>query len=298
MKTYRLRDPKRGVLGPLGYEAVRDLIRTGAVDTEVQISTGDGPFAGMATFNEFRFFTDRRLAGTAGKGDLSQLSFMTLLYRLHRQRANGRLEVERGEEYKVVFLEDGAPAYITSNHPRERFGQFLLGQGLIDQHELRMALETMHVDNNRLAATILRMGLLEGPDLYTALREQQIERLTQLCRWRTGHYIYTTESRHSGDRVQLGIDVHHLLLTAARQFTDGELIERLRPVLDKRLAVRDHSEIRAFHFGPMEQRIVHFMSGSQTGYELVNVLGTDEERRLNVLRALYLLFATDSLSVS
>lgn len=291
--TYRLRDPQRGVLGPLGFEAVRDLLRAGAINIDSQIAREDEPFRSAGGLEEFAsLMEDLQLRGG---GSLSTMGFALLLYRLHRQRATGRLELRRDRDCKLIYLDRGKPVFVRSNQPRERFGQYLLGQGLLDQHELRVALESMHVDHNHLMHTIVRLGLLDANDLEVALREQQIARLVDLCRWTDGDYDWLPEETYQGDLMPLEIDVVQLLVNASRMMTDMELSDWLAPLLSRRLCTKDPSRVSELHLGPLEQRVVYYVTGKATGVQIVNQLGVDDDQRGAVLRVLYLLQQTDNL---
>ncbi|MEO1482272.1 MAG: DUF4388 domain-containing protein [Myxococcota bacterium] len=291
--TYRLRDGDGGVVGPLGFNAVRDLLRAGAIGADAEVARGDGPFSQIKRLKEFDCIFDR--LGLRGGGSLEKMGFALLLYRLHRQRASGRLEVRRGNDYKIIYLEKGGPVFLKSNQPKERFGQYLLGQGLLDQHELRVALESMHVDQNRLVDTLLRLGLLDAGDLAVALREQQVSRLVDLCRWMDGEYDWMPDDLFEGDYMPLSIDVPQLIGQASRSLDDFELNQRLAPFLPRRLKVTHTETLGELHLGPVEKRIANHLFGKNTGVQVLNEFGVDDERRLTILRCLFLLHQTDHL---
>lgn len=293
--TYHLKDPKRGVMGPLGFDAIRDLLRAGAIGTETQVAREDEPFLELQKLEEFSSLFERM--SLRGAGSLQKMGFALLLYRLHRQRATGRLELSRDQERKVIYLEDGTPVFVSSNQPKERFGQYLLGQGLLDQHELRVALESMHVDQNRLMSTLLRLGLLDPNELANALRDQQSARLVDLCRWTDGTYEWIPDALHEHERVPLGIDVVGLLVSAARAMSAHELHGRVKALMDRRLRVKEPALIGGLGLGPMEQRVIVHLSTGPKGSELLNDLGVDDDRRQAVLRVLFLLSQTDNLTL-
>lgn len=294
--SYHLKDPKRGVMGPLGFDAIRDLLRAGAITVEAQVAREDEPFLELQKLEEFASLFERM--SMRGSGSLRKMGFALLLFRLHRQGATGRLELTRDQERKIIYLEAGRPVFVSSNQPKERFGQYLLGQGLLDQHELRVALESMHVDQNRLMSTLLRLGLLDPNELANALRDQQVARLVDLCRWTDGAYEWIPDELHEHDRVPLGIDVTGLLVTAARAMSDQELHDRVKGRLERRLRVREPSALGALGLGPMEQRVIVHLSTGPKGTELLNELGVDDDRRMAVLRVLFLLAQTDNLAAN
>jgi len=134
--------------------------------------------------------TARRITSlkeTGERWDLSGRSMVSVLGEVLYARESGLLLCERGEVRKEVYLEDGVPAFVTSNQPAELLGEQLVSDGFIARHELDLALAALSRYDGRLGEALVGMGLLHPVELVHHLSEHSRQRLLQLFEWTEGH---------------------------------------------------------------------------------------------------------------
>ncbi|MBI5508227.1 MAG: hypothetical protein HY903_05690 [Deltaproteobacteria bacterium] len=300
MSEYRLHDPEKGLIGPVRLETVKDLIAAGVVHEQVVVSKDDGPFQPISAFAEIVL---QRGPGTRAtpqptySGDLGKNTFFKVFYRFHVTHANGLLTVVRDQHRKDVYLQDGVPTYITSNIESDRLGEFLVARGFLELDELNVALQSMHDDDNRLGQTLVRLGLIEPEELLQALRTQQFLRLTELCSWEWGRYLFYDGMRFTGDKIDLQLNVPELIIQAARSLPLPRLESRLAPAVNTVVEKLPHQVIatEVLQFSAFEARVQRAVDGKRTLASIVNELGVDAEHRKAVLMVIYLLWEIDAV---
>jgi hypothetical protein len=301
VSAYRLNDPRQGVIGPISLEAVRDLMKAGVIQDDVQVSKDNGPFMPVQSFAELKGPMSREGSPKPTyAGDLGKNTFFRVFYRFHLARLTGLLTVKLEARQKEVFLEDGQPIFVASNIPEERIGEYMVRREVITRHDLDVALASMRTDGNRLGQTLIRLGLIEPPDFYAQLLAQQVDRLVDLCTWETGRYQFFQGARYDGEKYKLKLVVSDLVLRAARSMDEATLARRLLMSMDLRPRRVAHAELDrgVFPFSPMEARVLDSVDGQRTVAEIVRTAGADETRRRAALMILYLLLEVDAVAVS
>lgn len=287
--SYRLQDPKRGILGPVRLEMVRDLIATGAIDRAVLLSRDGGPFQPIDRFEELSQVVSK-VAPRSFSGDLRQRTFFNVFYELYLRRSTGKLLARRGGKQREVYLEDGNPVFIASTIESERFGQFLVERGKLDPDDLQVALQSMHSDGGRLGTTLIRLGLLEPDEVFRSLRDQQVARLVDLYMWDTGAFSYTADELYLGDKFDLALDAGELLVRAAREMPELLLVERLDPYLNHFVQLTSPIEQVELGLSALERGVMEWLDGSHTPAEIIGKLFENEKRRRAALMVIYLLW--------
>ncbi len=300
MAEYRVHDPEKGLIGPISLATLKDLVTAGVVHDGFWISRDGGPFLPVRAFAEITpppALDSSQEPRPTYSGDLGKNTFFKVFYRFHLTHATGRLVVERGEQFKEVYLQQGQPVVVNSNSESERLGNFLVVTRRLDQHELAVALNSMHTDDNRLGYTLIRLGLLEPQELFAALREQQIARLIDLCGWPTGRYAFFDGQIFAGERFDLQLSALELIILAARRLPLAELEPRLahlgalRPTWSPRRTVDlDQLKLTAF-----ERRIANTIDGRRSVTELC--AGLEGDHRRAALMVVYLLWETDAITL-
>jgi len=298
MTTYRINDPRQGVIGPVRLETVRDLVSAGVIQDDVLISKDDGSWLPVGTFGEL--FGRPSAAGpqkATYAGDLGKNSFFKVFYRFHLAHATGLLTVKDAPRQKDIYLDDGRPVFVASNVDSERLGAFLLQRGRIDTDELEVALSAMASDHNQLGMTLTRLGIMDANEVETAIAEQQIARLIDLCLWRVGQYVFFEGARYLGERVDLKIVANDLILAAVRSVDDTSLADRLHSHMNSSVARLKHSELDSgdLHLTPTEERALLLIDGQRTVGQIIQQFSDMKSRRA-ASALLYLLWEIDAAS--
>src|SRR6185369_13278877 len=124
-------------------------------------------------------------------GDLSSTSPVRLFSRLAADRETGQLVLERGAITKEIFLVDGAPEFIASNNPSERFGEYLVQQGVISPGELSMALAILPRFRGKLGDTLVGLNLLRPLEVFRYLTRQVREKMIDVFGWADGTFRFS-----------------------------------------------------------------------------------------------------------
>ncbi|OGR10415.1 MAG: hypothetical protein A2341_23105 [Deltaproteobacteria bacterium RIFOXYB12_FULL_58_9] len=299
MTDYRLHDPNRGVIGPISIETVQDLVNAGVVHDAMWVSRDGGPFLPVAAFSEISPQPANE-SSTEPKptysGDLGKNTFFKVFYRFHITHATGLLAIQATTHHKRIYLIHGQPVYVNSSLPEEKLGEYLVRKGRIERDELNVALGSMHTDDNRLGYTLIRLGLLDPPELFDALRAQQTERLVDLCTWEAGRYLYYEGITFDGEVLNLQLHVPELVIQAARGLPLDRLETRMAPHLDA-YAVPTSGQVassESLRLTAFERRVANSIDGKRTVRQIAGNLKADQRRA--AMMVLYLLWEIDALS--
>ncbi|MBN1962513.1 MAG: DUF4388 domain-containing protein [Deltaproteobacteria bacterium] len=297
MSSYRINDPRQGLIGPIKLETVRDLVSTGVIQDDVLISKDDGQWQPVTEFAEV--FGRPEPAGhrkASYIGELSKTSFFKIFSRLYFSQADGMLIVKSPPRQKEIYLEKGKPVFITSNLDAERLSALLVRQGLLSEAELKQAIAVMHEDQNHLNLTLVRLGLMDAAAVEHAIITQQIERLVDLCHWRVGQYLFFEGARYLGEKLDLKLIPNQLILKAAYS-ADASFLRESLLLYDNAVVRFDNSEYQN-DLPPLTaigQQVVTQIDGT---HKLAEILQQFNEQPANheALALIYLLWEIDAIS--
>ncbi|MCK5689337.1 hypothetical protein KAI87_08705 [Myxococcota bacterium] len=301
MTNYRINDPKKGIIGPVGRSTVQTLMNAGVFGSDVQISRDNEPFQPLESFPELQ---DDDAATKAPReptyaGDLGKNTFFKVFYRFHANLTTGLLSFKDGDREKDIFLEKGQPVFVTSNLPEERFGVFLSTRGIISPEELQRALKNMHEDGNRLGHTLIRLKMLTQEDVDNGLRVQQIDRLAELCDWETGRYLFFADEHYAGDRIDLNIDGVKFIAKAARDASEEGLMRRMKPYFQLVGSIDQAALTRAnIELNEIEQKVLYAYQDGMSPLQVLSQTATTPNLRQPSLALLYLLTELDIIKYS
>ncbi|MEC7526418.1 MAG: DUF4388 domain-containing protein [Myxococcota bacterium] len=172
------------------------------------------------------------MAETSELYELSGRSFLAVLVESLRARDDGLLLCEQGAVRKEVYLEGGVPVFVTSNRPEELLGEFLVGRGVLDRHELDIALATMPRFEGRLGETLVALGLVDAVQVFRHISEQVRDKLLDLFLWERGHVALYRGVDRPERAFPLHLDPWEVFETGAlRRVEAGLEQEKLRPDL-------------------------------------------------------------------
>ncbi|MEZ0312481.1 MAG: DUF4388 domain-containing protein [Myxococcota bacterium] len=298
MGYYKLHDPKRGVLGPIRLELVRELIAMGTVGPDVRFARNSGPFLPRQSFEELEVLVGSAPPLENFEGNLKSRTFFSVFYELFLKRATGLLSVRRGGHNKDVFLEQGHPVFAASNIENERFGSYLVSRGELSPKALEDALDVMTTSGDSLGVTLIKTNVMEEPDVIAALRDQQIMRLVDLCAWDDGELTYFDEQRYVGEKFDLRLDAAELLVRAARDLPESILLDRLGKGKHQRVELSPDVSLEEteFKLTPTERTVLSQLDGSSTLTALLGRFTDNPQRRRSAIMVVYLLWEAGLLT--
>ncbi len=292
MASYRLQDPERGILGPVSFATVCDLLRTAVAGADIRISRDSGPFMPVANLAEVATAVGAGQPLTPVRyGNLETEGVLAVLAELARERDSALLVVEDGPIRKDVYIVDGRIVFSTSNVPAERLGQYLILKGILSPEDLQVALESMHTDGNRLAETLVRLGLVDSEEIAGALHDQLVGRLIELACWRKGSFELF-RGAYAGDDDSAAVTVMELARHLIDELPEEYVLPGLRTMLPLVPVVQAQHLLEPLSLNDIESAVVVAMNANVTGTELLKSAERDAEVRRRTLALLYVLTQT------
>jgi serine/threonine-protein kinase len=233
-------------------------------------------------------------------GDLKEQPVLRVVYRLAKNRVTGMLSLEgRAGVLKEVYFLEGQPQFVNSNVETERFGNFLIQQGVLNQQSLQRALGVMHHFGGRLADTLVGLDILDPLEAYRMLAKQVAAKLMEAFSWQKGRYTWSPRAPNPWKARSLHLDAHRVIGAGAAQLTEtmiddwmkeyGQFFIVAEPVNDGELAL--------FGLGEALPRVYSLLDGRTRLADLAARVRSPEAR-LNLLRLTFLLVQTDHARLS
>ena len=227
-------------------------------------------------------------------GEISVITPMRFFCGLALANETGLLRFElRGGE-KEIFLVGGAPESVSSSGGGERFGEYLVGRGVLGPADLELALSMLPHYNGKLGDTFVALGMLRPLDVFRLLSEQVRDRVIEVFAWTEGTFAFYRGVTNRQESFPLGLDTFEILGAGVVSMPAALLERRFEPVGELRPvgSGRGRVEPEAFKIGPTPREVLEMLDGERTVNAWRNQFG-DPDERLTFLRALYLLVETD-----
>ncbi|MEQ8723907.1 MAG: protein kinase [Sandaracinaceae bacterium] len=164
-----------------------------------------------------------QMAETNELYELSGRSFLAILLESLRAKDDGLLLCEDGGVRKEVYLEQGVPVFVTSNRPEELLGEFLVKRGVLERHELDIALATMPRFEGRLGETLVALGLVDAVQVFRHISEQVRDKLLDLFLWKRGHVALYRDVHRPERAFPLQLDPWEVFETGALRRVEAGL---------------------------------------------------------------------------
>jgi hypothetical protein len=228
------------------------------------------------------------------RGDFSDVSPVRLLSRLATDRETGQLVVERGGSTKEIFLVDGAPEFVSSNVPSERFGEYLVARGVISAGELSMALAILPRFQGKLGDTLVGLSLLRPLEVFRHLTRQVRDKIIDVFAWQTGQYRYHRGRVNKRESFPLGLDAFEILGAGVAGLPLETVRLRLEKIASKRVhrVERQRPTPEHFRVGAGPRELWQRLDGKRTVGEWMRRY-EQPEQLLTLCRTLFLLIESD-----
>jgi serine/threonine-protein kinase len=227
-------------------------------------------------------------------GDVSVITPMRLFCDLALAGETGLLRFELGEVQKEIFLVGGAPESVSSSNPSERFGEYLVGRGVLGAADLDLALGMLPHYNGKLGDTLVALGLLRPLDVFRLLSQQVRDRVIDVFAWAEGTFAFYRGITNRQENFPLGLDTFEILGAGVVSLPRELLEQRFAPMLDYRPIATGRARLQpeAFRIGPTPREVLQMLGGDRTLRDWMSHYA-DPDELLTFLRSLYLLVETD-----
>lgn len=233
-------------------------------------------------------------------GDLKEQPPMRVVYRLARSRVTGMLSLEgRAGVLKEVYFLEGQPQFVNSNVETERFGNFLIQQGVLSQQQLTRALGVMHHFGGRLADTLVGLDILDPLEAYRMLAKQVAAKLMEAFSWQKGRFTWSPKAPNPWKARSLHLDAHRVIGAGAAQLAEAMVEEWLTENASSFVVGEpiNEEDLALFGLGEALPRVYSLLDG-RTRLQDLSARVRSPEARLNLLRLTYLLVQTDHARLS
>ncbi len=175
-----------------------------------------------------------------GEGSLDELDIAELVQLLGTRRFTGRLLLERGEERKVISVEEGRLVFASSSNPDHRLGPMLLRRGRITLRQMEDAVREQ-TPGKRFGSILVEKGVLEPKELVRGVVDQTHEIVLHAFRWTSGSYRLS-EGKTPGEDITLNMSTPQLVLDGISQIDSWTRIARGCGGLEARYAPQPGAE--------------------------------------------------------
>ncbi len=228
-------------------------------------------------------------------GEISVITPMRFFCGLALANETGLLHFElRGAE-KEIFLVGGAPESVSSSDGGERFGEYLVGRGVLGPADLELALSMLPHYNGKLGDTFVALGMLRPLDVFRLLSEQVRDRVIDVFAWTEGTFAFYRGVTNRQESFPLGLDTFEILGAGVVSMPAALLERRFDPhrsISARSPAGADASHPRRSRSDRRRARCWRCSTASGPCAPGWNQFD-DPDERLTFLRALYLLVETD-----
>jgi tetratricopeptide (TPR) repeat protein len=208
--------------------------------------------------------------GEASLGDVCQLLSLGL--------KTGGLSVTDRSRFGQIFFNRGRIIFAHVVNRRDRLGDLLVRDGVIDAAALTAALHEQARDpRRRLGELLVERQLLSAAALQSYVRRQIEDAVYHLFTWTRGRFFFETDDVPEPSDVLVSLNPDMVLLEAARRVDEWAVIERNIPSLDLLFEV-EHAWLRGagIVLTADQQVLVPLLDGSRSVQELIDETGIGE----------------------
>jgi hypothetical protein len=230
------------------------------------------------------------------KGSLAFSPVSRVLFDAHVFRFTGAVIFEKGGDKKIIYFENGSVIFASSNIQSERFGEFMVMQGLISKEQLAQALDYSKKSSMRFGQILVEMGYVK-PDSLAALLNAQIKHiLFSIFGWEEGDFFILFEETAQVKDLPAKFVVPSLIMEGIRKkFTTSDLLRLLSPLSREVLLDRKWKYVSSdFQFTEQE---AGFLSSIKEKTTIEQLLKTERLTEYEALRLIQLLVAIGVLKI-
>ncbi len=222
------------------------------------------------------------------KGSLKEASLPDVFQLLTMGGKSGCLSVTDRQSFGYIYFEEGRIIYASLLNRRDRLGDILVREQVIDREQLELAIEEQSNtrDGRRLGEILRDAGYLDEQMLQRYVWHQIEEAVYHLFTWSQGTFYFEPGQRPEQEPILASIDPESLLLEGARRVDEWSQIEKKIQSLDVVYTLDpDRSgSLSSLNLAPEQEKILPYIDGKHSGWEIVEETALAE---FDVGKALY-----------
>jgi hypothetical protein len=134
------------------------------------------------------------------RGDFGKTGSIALFVRLIREKATGRLLIERGSKKKMFNFQNGNISSAVSTDPNETLDIVLARWSFLTEKVVLQLRASMSADRVKFRDLLLSKGLLGQKEIRDALQILHTERILEALSWRIGRFEFQGDRSISAHR--------------------------------------------------------------------------------------------------
>ncbi|HKQ97112.1 MAG TPA: DUF4388 domain-containing protein, partial [Candidatus Polarisedimenticolia bacterium] len=162
-------------------------------------------------------------------GNLETMSLPDLLQWASRGQKNGTLLLQNESVTKRIYFRAGLIVGSSSNDPRDYLGQVLLSEGMINETQLRAAMEQQGRSGVMLGRILVQAGLVTEARVAAVLRLKAEETIYSLFLWNDAVFEFVEGELSPSEQVLISVAVEGILLEGVRRYDTARRIRELLP---------------------------------------------------------------------
>jgi tetratricopeptide (TPR) repeat protein len=211
------------------------------------------------------------------KGNLREAGLPDVLQLLAMGQKTGCLSLSDRSNFGYIFFDRGRITYASIVNRRDRLGDLLVKNELIDADELSAAIEEQSKNPAlRLGEILIRRGDITREQLESYIRIQIEEAVYYLFTWTQGSFFFEADQRPDEGAFQVSINPENLLLEGARRIDEWSLIEKKIPSLELVFELDKSKTLEGFELAEEQRKILPLVDGKRTVQELIDESGMVE----------------------
>ncbi|HEX8244463.1 MAG TPA: DUF4388 domain-containing protein, partial [Longimicrobium sp.] len=205
------------------------------------------------------------------KGNLREAGLPDVLQLLAMGQKTGCLSLTDRSNFGYIYFDRGRITYASIVNRRDRLGDLLVKNGLIQSSQLTEAIDDQARDpaKSRLGEILIRRGAITREQLEQYIRIQIEEAVYYLFTWTQGTFQFEAEQRPEEGAMRVSINPENLLLEGARRIDEWSLIEKKIPSLDLVFETDRTKPMDGLELSEDQRKIIPLMDGKRTVQELI-----------------------------
>jgi tetratricopeptide (TPR) repeat protein len=226
--------------------------------------------------------------------DLSVTPIAETLRRLSAERATGELQVRSGRVVKTIFFSGGRLVFAASNLKKDRLGEALVAIGRITEHDFARVSQLMKERRQRFGDALVGAGVMAQEELGVSVAKQVKRIVLSLFSAEEGAAFFEERACVIPIEFMVSVSIHHVLYQGIRTMTSPKLLATGVGGLDRKVFL---AEVPPFKFSvsktSAEEREI--LEAAQRKVTLRKLAVAPGKLALPRLRAAYALLASGVL---
>lgn len=214
------------------------------------------------------------------RGSLKEVPITDVFQLLHISKKTGKLSVTNGNDFLEVFFKDGIIIYSLMVNRKEKLGEILLKDNLIDEKTLKKAISLLDQGYPNIGYVLYEMGFDEK--ILKKYKEKEImEYLREALLWEDGFFNFTSDE-YPKQRPTVEIDPSQFLIESITRYDEWEKVKEIIYPLEMVLT-KNYSVI--LDLNEKEKIVYEKIDGERNVKEIIESSGLEIIEAAEILRS-------------